>query len=171
MNYYSKLEMNHMKSIKSTIDLDPEVKWRSMISFFLNYIFTVHKIMTQELDKETQDRLNARFTREFWAEQAQAFIELFDLKPGDIKDVHSLKRIIAAILDIKYLNISEKENEITDAMEYKFCSLRTVLKPVWDNVCDFCEPWGQIMIDQLDPNFKHKVIISKNTCTHKTTRK
>jgi len=160
-----------MESKKDIINLEPEIKWRSMISFFLNYITTIDKVMNQELDKEVYDKLIVLITREFWAEQAQAFIELFDLKPGNIKDVHIIKRLIANLLDMRFITIKDEENEIIDVIEQRFCTIRVLLKPVLDNICVFCERWGQIIIDQLDPNFKHEAILSKNTCTHKTTRR
>ena len=151
--------------------LDPEVKWRSMISLFLNYAACIEKILSQELNKEIHNKIRYRIETEFWIEQAQAFIDLFALKPGNIMDAHTLKRIAAVLLDIKYTTAIENDDEIIDEMEYQFCPVRTTLKPVFVEVCDACEPWGQLLCNQLDPNFKHKVEFTEDICRHRTTRK
>jgi len=138
----------------------------------LNYITTVHKVLAAELeDKDKYRDIINKMTEEFWKEQAQAFIELFGLKKGNLRDVHTLKRIMATLLDIDYVNISESEVEIVDRINLQLCPIRIILEPVWENICSFCAPWGQIVINQLDPNFIHQVITSSKLCKHITSSK
>jgi hypothetical protein len=155
-----------------TKNLSPEIKWKTTLSLFLNYITTVHKVLADAC--EDQNKYNAlinKLTAEFWREQAQAFIDLFGLKKGNLKDAHTLKRLMATLLDIGYMNISESDEEIVDSIDLKLCPIRTILSPVWPNICGFCGPWGQIVIDQLDPSFKHEVVTSSTICKHRTTSK
>ncbi len=153
------------------LKLNPEVKWKTVVSLYFNYITTIHKVLDKEFGQEQSTKIVNQLTAEFWKEQAQALIELFNLKPGILADAHSLKRILAAVLDIGYMNIQEDEHEIVDGIKVTFCPIKVILEPIWPKICDFCEPWGQIMIDQLDPNFKHKVVRSTTICKHITTKK
>ena len=151
---------------------DPEVKWRSMVSIFLNYISGLHKILIERFGEETAEEIRDTTLETFWREQAQEFIELFALKPGDIANVSAIKKTIAALFDIKYNpNIKKEEDEVIDEADYRYCPIRTVLKNVMEDICDFCERIGKVFIEALDPNFTHKIIIEGDVCRHITLRK
>ncbi len=150
--------------------LNAEVKWRSMISLFLNYVKNIYKILFQELDEDTNKRIIDSFNSQFWGEQSQAFIDLFDIKPGTAINAQTIKRIIAVLFDIKYVPIKETENEVIDEEEYLLCPVRIALEPILPSVCSLCESWGRFLIHQLDPSFTHKVEIKNNICRHITIR-
>ncbi|NVM55009.1 MAG: hypothetical protein HWN66_14990 [Candidatus Helarchaeota archaeon] len=151
--------------------LDPEIKWRSLVSLFFNYIVAVHRLLTKKVGTEVTSEIQRTLIKDFWEEQAQAFIELFDLKPGNALDAHMLKRIFAALLDIKYDTEIKNADEIIDVMDYASCPFRTALEPLWEGICYACEIIGQIFINKLDPSIQHKVIVKGNTCRHITTQK
>lgn len=151
--------------------LDPIIKWKTLVGLLFNYIISVHKVISEKVDAKTVDEIQRKLAIDFWAEQAQAFIELFDLQPGSLMDAHALKRIFATLFDIKYTTIIENENEIADEMEYSSCPFRVALEPLWTEICRACEFIGQLFIQQIDPHFKHQVEIKGAYCLHKTMQK
>ncbi|MFX1296379.1 MAG: hypothetical protein ACFFD2_16190 [Promethearchaeota archaeon] len=151
--------------------LDPEVKWRSMVSLLLNYFINVQKILTKKFGEKTAEEIQNLIINEFCGEQVQAFIELFALNPESVIDAQSLKRTMATLFDIKYESISENKDEIIDKMEYKYCTIRATLEPISDEFCKNCEKIGQIFISKIDPNLKHETSIKDDTCFQKTIRR
>ena len=151
--------------------LNPEVKWKTVVSMLLNYLTTVRKVLDNELGEAQTTTIINKITLKFWEEQSQAIIDLFGLKKGSLEDAHSVKRILATILDISFMPIKSDEHEIIDGIKTKFCPIRVILEPIWPKICDFCGLWGQIMINQLDSSFKHKVVLSPSICKHITSKK
>ena len=152
--------------------LDPEVKWRSMVSIFLNYIVGYQKILAERYGKETAREIRDVSLETYWRERAQAFIEPFALEPGEINNVCVLKRTMAALFDIKYLGtLTEGNDVVIDEADYRFCPVRAVLKNSMEDICDFCERMGKIFIEELDPNFTHKISIEGGVCRHITMGK
>ncbi|MFX1296380.1 MAG: hypothetical protein ACFFD2_16195 [Promethearchaeota archaeon] len=151
--------------------LDPEVKWRTSVSLFLNYIKAFHYTLKEKLDDKIAIEFHNYLVEYFWSEQSQAFIDLFALNPKSVIDAHSLKRTFAVILDIKYKPIIENEEEVIDEMEYVTCPFRNSLSPIFEGVCEACERIGQIFVKKLDANNSHKVVIENNICRHITKKK
>ena len=133
--------------------LNPEVKWRTMIGFFLNYLSTVHRVLKNEIDEKTHKKLTEVIGLEFWREQAQAFINIFNLNPGDAIEVSMLERILAALLDIKLKIISQNQDEIIMECEYRFCPIRIGMRPALGDYCTYCGSLMRFMTSQIDPNF------------------
>ena len=152
-------------------ELDPEIKWKTMVGLFLNYVKHIHKILSHELDKKTYDKIINRIAIEFWTEQAHAFIDLFAIKPKNAKSAHRLKTILAGLLDIELTPIKKMDDEVIDEKKMHTCTVRQTLQPVWEGVCEFCESWGQILMNQLGPGFQHKVKFNEDICRHTTTQK
>ena len=151
--------------------LDPEIKWRTMIGFFLNFTAHIHEDLKNELTEEELNRINVRVHNSFWGEQARALIELFALKPDNAINAHQMKRILAVLFDIDYEPIIETEDEVVDKQNRLSCPIYRTIKPIWADVCDFCGSWGRIAIAQLDTNFRHNVVFDEENCFHRTTRK
>ena len=147
------------------------MKWRSLIGLLFNYIVAVHNALVEKVEPKLVDEIQKKLAVDFWAEQSQAFIDLFDLKQNDVRHAHALKRIFASLFDIKYEIISENEEEVVDVMEYSTCPYRVALEPIWSGICDACGFIGQIFINTLDPKIKHRVIVNGNVCRHITKRK
>lgn len=150
--------------------LDPEVKWRSSVSLLLNFIKAFHYVIKDKMDHKSAIEFHNSLIDNYWSEQAQAFIDLFALKPDSAIDAHLLKRIFAVLFDIKYNTIIETEEEVIDEMEYATCPFRNTLIPIFEYVCKACERIGKILINELDTNISHKVVIEGKICRHITKK-
>ncbi len=151
--------------------LDPLIRWKTLVGLLFNYIISVHEVLSEKLDTKMVEEIQKRLAIDFWAEQAQAFIDLFALKQGSLIDAHALKRTFATLFDIKYKTITEAENMVKDEMEYKSCPFRVALEPIWPEICRACEFIGQLFISKVEPNIKHQVIIKGEVCYHITSKK
>ena len=87
--------------------LNTEIKWRSVVSMLLNYIKGFHQVLHDKLEPGAGLEVHNYLVENFWSEQSQAFIDLFNLKPDNAIDAHLLKRVFATLFDIKYK--TEKE--------------------------------------------------------------
>jgi len=150
--------------------LDPEVKWRTMIGLFVNYVSAVHRVLGKELGEEAHRRITYQIALEFWGETAVAFSNIFDITPKSAIEVSQLKFILAILLDTKSKIVVENEDEVIIKSEYRFCPVRIGLRPVLGDFCKYCELIGQIFINKIDPHFMHKVLIEGDICRHITTR-
>jgi hypothetical protein len=151
--------------------LDPEVKWKTLVGLFINYVSAVHRVLGREVDEKTHNWIIAQIAKEFWGEQALAFINIFDIHPGTAIEASELKLILAILLDIKSKVASKNEDEVIIESDYRFCPVRIGLRPILGDFCKFCELIGQIFIEKIDPRFTHKLVIEGNVCHHITTRK
>lgn len=153
------------------MELDPEVKWRTMIGIFLNYMSTVHNVLKAEVDDETHKKIMEEIGLKFWGEQAGAFVNIFNINPGNAIDVSIIEKILAALFDLKMQVISENEEEVVFECEYRFCPIRIGLRPTLGEYCKYCGWFLQLLIDQIDPNFKHDLTIEGDICHHIISRK
>jgi len=151
--------------------LNPEVKWRTMIGFFLNYLSTVHRVLKNQVDDKTHKKITEIIGLDFWREQAQAFISIFNLNPGNAIEVSMLERILAALLDIKLKIISENKEEVVMECEYRFCPIRIGMRSALGDYCNFCGLLMQFMTAQIDPNFKYEMSKRDDVFQHKISRK
>ncbi|TFG04762.1 MAG: hypothetical protein EU536_03900 [Promethearchaeota archaeon] len=151
--------------------LDPEVKWRSLAGLLFNYIIAVNNVLLEKVGKAEVNEIQQKIAKDFWMEQAQAFIQIFGLKPGNVLDAHTLVRTYATLFDIRYQNISESPKEIVDQMEYANCLFRKMLGSLWPEICHGCEFIGQVLIKELDPTIEHHVAVKNGQCYHTTSLK
>jgi hypothetical protein len=151
--------------------LNPEVKWRTMVGFFLNYLGTVHRVLKTEMDEASHKKLTEKIGLDFWRDQAQAFISIFNLNPGNAIDVSMLERILASLLDIKLKIISQNQDEMIMECEYRFCPIRIGLRSTLGDYCNYCGGLMQFMTAQIDPNFKYEMMKSNDVFQHKISRK
>ena len=154
-----------------SVTLDPEVKWRTMIGLFVNYVSAVHRVLGSQLDEETHNRITNMIAEEFWGETGEQFISIFNLNSGTAAEASRLKQILASLLDIKSKIVSENEDEVIIESEYRFCPIRIGLRPFLGDFCKYCELIGQIFINKIDPHCTHQVVIEGDVCHHITTRK
>lgn len=150
--------------------LNPEVKWRTMVGLFLNYLSTVHQVLKRKVDEKTHRNITEAIGLDFWHEQAQAFINIFNLNPGSAIEVSFLERILASLLDIKLKIISENPEEVLMECEYRFCPIRIGLRRTLGDYCSYCELLMQYMTAQIDPTFKYEMIKNETGFHHKTSR-
>ena len=153
------------------MELDPEVKWRTMIGIFINYMSTVHQVLKAQLDDETHKTIMQEIGFKFWGEQAQALSSIFNISPGSAIDVSTIEKILAALFDLKLKIVSETEDEVVFDCEYRFCPIRIGLRPSLGEYCQYCGLFLQFLLNQIDPNFKNRVSIEGDICHHKITRK
>jgi hypothetical protein len=150
--------------------LDPEVKWRTMIGLFVNYVSAVHRVLGKQVDELTHKNIIEQIAEEFWGETGEQFMNIFDINPGTAVEASRLKQILASLLDIKSRIESENEDEVIIESEYRFCPVRIGLRPVLGDFCKYCELIGQIFINKIDPHYSHKIVIEGDICRHITTR-
>ncbi|MDD1776540.1 MAG: hypothetical protein LUQ65_00090 [Candidatus Helarchaeota archaeon] len=150
--------------------LNPEVKWRTMVGLFLNYLSTVHRVLKKEVDEKAHRKITETIGLDFWREQAQAFINIFNLNPGSAIDISFLERILASLLDIKLKIISENSEEVLMECEYRFCPIRIGMRATLGDYCNYCGLLMQYMTAQIDPTFKYEMIKMENCFQHKISR-
>jgi len=153
------------------MELDPEVKWRTMVGLFLNYLSSVHRVLGKQVDKETLNKIMEEIGLEFWSEQASEFAAIFNISSGSAIEVGLLEKILASLLDIKLKVISETEDEVIFDCEYRFCPIRIGLRPSLGEYCQYCSLFLQFLLNQIDPNFKHELSIEGDVCRHSISRK
>lgn len=151
--------------------LNPEVKWRTMIGIFLNYLSTVHRVLKTEVDDKTHKKITEKIGFDFWREQAQAFINIFNLNTNSVIEASFIERILAALLDIKLKIISESPDEVIMECEYRFCPIRVGLRATLGDYCNYCGVLMQYMIAQSDPTFKYEMSKRDDVFRHRISRK
>jgi hypothetical protein len=151
--------------------LDPEVKWRTMVAFFLSYVSKVHEVLKGKVDEKNHREIIEQIAANFWSEQAQVFSNIFAINPGNARQVSLVKQILSEILDIKSKTIEENDDEVIIESEYRFCPVRITLRPILGEYCQYCELMGQILVQKIDPSFTHKVVIEGDVCRHIFVRK
>jgi len=151
--------------------LDPEIKWRTMVGFFLNYVTAMYSTIKEKFSEEMAKELQEVALKSFGEEQGIAIAQIFGLSSDSAKDVSLLKRVMATVFDIKYKCIKSTDHEVIDEMEYLHCPIRRACQPVWKNICEYCEFLGQTFLQQINPDFNHKIEIDETVCRHFTQRK